>query len=284
MRSLTILALALVSATALAGCSGDDDGGDGPTTTTSPAATTTSPGPTTTTPPAPNDPPVLAIKVTDEGGNVTKTTLVDGSLTFDASASADPDGQITDLAIIVADANQTRSAQLLRNGQFTPATFLFDRAGVVQITLNALDDRGASASLQDQAYINEVQVLDGRQLTAAAPPTYDPTSCAGPTGNGVIDPTMWINPSIDVKAGATYIEVTIEALIEGADQDGDATLAICDPDGAAISAAGAPGEIVMTDADVEFTASLQYYVSAAALTPRTTLSGQAVVHYDPLPG
>lgn len=282
MRTATFLIISLLTAAALAGCSGDSDDSDDVGATPSPTATGSGPSPSPTNDTAePNELPELDLEVTDEGGNVSTSTVVGGSLTFDASGSTDPDGEITDLAIIVQDANQTRHANLLRDGQQTTATFSFDRPGVVQVTLNALDDSGGSVSLRSEVYINHPQTTESFTFSMAAPPTFSPDSCSGPSGEGVVDAYMWKAQDFDVLAGAKWVEVTL--VVDHELDAGDASFAVCDPDGNAISDVGEAGETLITSPDANFTASLNYFVSVASGAPQSKAHAVLTVHYDPLP-
>lgn len=284
MRVQSLVALLMISL-AFAGCFGGgdepeehscDDGHmdedcPGNTTTTAPPGTNT-----TTTPPAPNMPPVAALDIFDAGGNATQVTLLGGSLTFDGSASEDPDGEVTEMAVILTDSNGTRSAQLIQNGQFTQATFTFDRPGVVSVIANVLDDRGDRASLTTEVYVNHPQSLGSFKFNGANPALHA-TDCEGPAGD-IIDANYIKSFTFDVKAGATFVEATVEA---GGDV-GAARFAICDPDQVAISEEATAPESVTTNEGTEFTASLDYAVWVVSDAPQTDAKPTVIVHYEPV--
>lgn len=295
MRFLPILTALLLASFALAGCFGETDDepdceehahdsieGDHahdecPEPSTS---ETNEPGTNETTEPevnaTPNEPPVMVLVTYDAGGaNVTNFVNVTDSMVFDAKLSLDPDGELVQAAVIVTDSNQTRFASLLEDGVFSTASFVMDRPGVVNVTLNGIDDRGATSALQTQVFVNHPQhpatfQFNGATITGA-------TACEGPTGDAIADAAAWKAMSFDVRAGATFIEAQVDAEGTGA----DLVWAICDPDGNAISAEFGAGEMGRTDPGVNFTASLDYYISVASHAPRTTAVPFVYVHYEP---
>lgn len=193
---------------------------------------------TTSTPSAPNVAPTVGLTVTDDGGNATLVTLVDGNLTFDASSSVDSDGNITGAAVSVADSNQTRTASLFDpvTKTFKKATFNFDRPGIVNVTVAIVDDRAGFSTNVSQVYVNEVQVRSGSDIQLATSeladtlPTHDVCLGAGavaPDGSGpVIDSQYFKVETISLQAGATFVTVTSTK---------DVVMTICSPDGAPVS-------------------------------------------------
>src|ERR1051326_6714623 len=153
MRSAVFVAILVASAALLAGCSGKKEDANTShlflcksSTSTVTLDLTKYPGyqnstfnaashcpgahssSNTTTSQAPNVLPVLVLAIKDAGGNKTNVTMLDGNLTFDATGSHDPDGQVTGIAVTVQDSNQTRTASLFDpvKKTFKAASFRFD--------------------------------------------------------------------------------------------------------------------------------------------------------------
>jgi hypothetical protein len=283
------LALALV-AVMLAGCFGDSGDTDEPGTTTT--KTTTPGGGNTTTPGGnttggnvkPNLPPVLALRVLDDAGTPTTMTNVGGNLTFDATGSTDPDGSISDLAVIIYDGNRTRFGILVSAGQFSTSTFNFDRPGVVNVTVNAIDNRGGQASMQSNVYVNHPQSPPSFRLNAALEATADATACKSPTqGNDQVNPIEnvgWKSFDFSIAPGATYVVAKVVA--------GEAEIAICSPKPNATALSNQADEtgFVVTNADAVLTPANgtdSYFVSALSGAPAQDVAVQVVVHYEPRP-
>ncbi len=272
MKLRALLALALVAAAALSGCFGSDDeptddhcddghvDADCPDNTLG-AGGDQNLGNTTDTNETvePNVPPVVALKVFDDAGNETRATMLGGNLTFDASGSMDEDGTIDQAAITVTDSNQTRTATLFSNGKFKQATFNFDRPGVVDVTLSVIDDGGEIVNLVTNVFIHHPQPDKSHSFKVPAPPTVSADSCGGtglPQGSSVLDPNYYMQFKFDVLEGASKVEARVAS--------GSASIAICDPDGNAITGAGT--DMVTTEDGTNFTASIAYYVSAVGGT------------------
>lgn len=285
MRLHSLLALLMITF-AFAGCFGGDDDEDehcepghvdehcpaGTETTTAAGTGTASP----TTSATPNEPPVAALDIQDANGTSTQVTLLGGSLTFDGSASEDPDGEITEMAVIVTDSNSTRSAQLVQNGQFVPATFTFDRPGVVVVVANVLDDRGDRHSITREAYVNHPQTLNSFKFNGANP-VLTADACGGDAGE-LVDTTYTKKYDFDVKAGATFVEASVAF---SGDAGGEGRFAVCDPDGNPLSGEGSGDETITTEPGTEFEASLNYGVWVVSDQPRTDAQPSVIVHYEP---
>ncbi len=237
----------------------------------------TAPSPTTTTPPTPNELPVLVLTVTDDLGNATSVTILGGNLTFSAAGSSDPDGTLVGAAIVVQDSNQTRAAPLFANGKFVPVTFGFDRPGVVNVTVNLIDDRAGFTVNQTQVFVNHPQAPDSFGMKLIGPPVASADDCAGPAGNDILDSNYYKEFSFDVAAGATYVEATVAA--------GSASIAICGPDRVAMSAAGS-GTVVSSNNGTLAPApgaETPYFVAALSGAPNQSVAVTILVHYEPRP-
>ncbi|MGB0652134.1 MAG: hypothetical protein ACPGQL_02940 [Thermoplasmatota archaeon] len=202
----------------------------------------------------PNIPPTISLSVSDANGT-TNSTMLGGSLTFDATGSADEDGTLEGVAVVVTDSNQTRAASLFANGAFTPQTFMFDRPGVVSVIVSALDDSGDITTLETEVYVNHPQPGKGFGFNLADYGANSATDCQGffesLGGANPVDPLIFAAFKFDVLDGAT--SVTAEVV------SGTAEIAICDPELNAISEAGSS---VTTADGTNFTKSIDYFVAA----------------------
>jgi major membrane immunogen (membrane-anchored lipoprotein) len=240
---------------------------------------------TNTTTQAPNVLPILVLNVTDDGGNATSVTMLDGNLTFSAEGSSDPDGTIAGIAVTVTDSNTTRTATLYDTGkgQFKSATFKFDRAGVVNVTVAMVDDRAGFTVNQTHVYVNELIQSQGASVALPRPPDGF-EDCGGATETGVVEGDLYEAQfykefSFSLAAGATKIEAS--------DPAGNILLTICSPVDVAVS--GGPANPTMTTADANLTAPVgteAYYVAAYMATDDPTPGGQdaapvIIIHYEP---
>jgi hypothetical protein len=301
MRSVPV-AILLCAATLLAGCSGggeDDElhyvcpGGmeihqdDHPSANTTkdlakfcPKSSTTG-SKSNSTSQAPNVLPTLVLKVSDDGGNATVVTLLDGNLTFDATGSSDPDGSIAGIAVTVTDSNQTRTASLYDAGkkQFKSATFMFDRPGPVNVTVAMVDDRAGFTVNQTHVYVNEILMPAGSTMHGAG---ADQAPIASECDSGLdplVSPNFYKEIPFNVVEGVTWIDATVTA---------DAVITICtprpDPDtaGTPVSpqAAGAvqstPGAVLPKAVGTQ-----NYYLGTYSQGPNSAVAGTITVHYEP---
>lgn len=269
MRVLA-LAAALVVSFALAGCSGDTD-------SASTTSSTTTSGNTTTLPP--NLPPVVVVKTLVAGaeGNV---SLVGQNVTVDATGTTD-DGKLAVIAVAAEDANRTYAPQLLYvNDAFQTATFAFDLPGRVNITVAAVDDRNADTTVAVPLFVNEATTGANLVAMRLLVPTQagEPTACDGPTGQPAVDEGMSFVTTFRVAPGATFVTAAVAT--------GEATIALCDPTGAPISAAGTsvtstPGTVFAPPAGTD-----GYFVQVYSAAPNQdpgAVSVAIVVHYEPAP-
>lgn len=227
---------------------------------------------TTTTTQAPNIPPVLVVKTFDSMGNETKVTLLGGNLTFSAEGSTDPDGQISGIAVTVTDSNTTRTASLYDavSGQFKSATFMFDRPGVVNVTVAMVDDRAGFTINQTNVYVNHMQTLGPDQYILAGGNNI-PTNSACNGGDPLVNAQYYKSKDFTVHAGVTYIEATASG----------GRITICDPADTPVSNSGTS---VVTNEGEELPAPQgieSYSVSVFSTAPYSTISIEVLVHYEP---
>lgn len=232
---------------------------------------------------APNKLPILVLNVTDFGGNATKVTMLNGNLTFSAAGSSDPDGQVTAIAISVTDSNTTRTKALYDGAkkQFTPATFSFDRPGIVNVTVAMVDDRAGFNNSVFQVYVNHLQVLDGGEL--AVPGHRAPSQAAHPclgakesldAQGPIVHSSYFSEKTFAVTDGATFVEAI---------PDASTRITICDPAGAAISPTKSTDPIA-TNPDVVLTAPTStdnYYIGFYGESANSAVGATVIVHYEP---
>lgn len=314
MRALLVATLVFVAA--LAGCSGKKDSGDNALTytcsdgtvvseedyegvlenitvdflkTKCPKTGTGTGTKTNTTSLGPNVLPVLMLNITDDGGNVTNVTMLDGNLTFSAEGSFDPDGQVSAIAISVTDSNRTQTKPLYDGAKkaFTDATFNFDRAGIVNVTIAMVDDRAGFNNTVTQVFVNHEQDIDGAQNMHGPPdgiPDNDSFThpCKGAKGaagdsNTLIDSTYFNEASFIVFYGASFVE---------AFPDANTLVTICAPDGTAISDTKSDASpTVSTNAErlPAPAATENYFIGFYAKNAGVTTGARVVVHYEPRP-
>ena len=303
MRS--VLVALLVSTTALlAGCS--DDGGHEHDAYTCPDGTEldltdfpdhdnetfnplskcpkTSGGNSTSS--APNVLPTLSLSVKDDGGNETLVTMLGGNLTFSAEGSTDSDGSITGIAVSVTDSNTTRTASLYDAAAkaFKPATFKFDRPGVVNVTIAMVDDRAGFSVNQSNVYVNHPQLVGtGVQITGPDPVIGGNDPCTGAEGDTqgivggtVVDSNYFKSVSFAIVGNATFVEATSTG--------GDLQMTICSPEGAPLSDEKVSGTVTtlpgtaLPPAPGTTSYSVGVYASAP---PQQSAEMMVVVHYEP---
>ncbi|MFO1534327.1 MAG: hypothetical protein ABR586_01545 [Thermoplasmatota archaeon] len=281
MRGLALVALLLVGALALSGCSSKSDSSS--STSSSKSGTRTGTGgtgvQTNTTTQAPNVPPIVKLASTDTNGTATNVTMVGGSLTFSAVGSSDPDGDgLSAVAIVAQDANRTfPPGVLFAAGKYTSVTYKFDRPGVVNVTVSGIDVRGDLTTLKSQVYVDETFSVLSKTLEAPAP-TSSATDCKGPTGNAITDAFVYDLKPFSVQKGVQSIVATHAS--------GKGTFAICGPDGTAVSGEGSDDTPAETTAALAAPTGLQTYnvgfmVDASA--PHSAVGVTVVVHYEPKP-
>lgn len=243
---------------------------------------------TNTTTLAPNVLPTLKLKITDAGGNATNVTMLKGNLTFDATGSSDPDGQISAIAITVKDLNQTRTRQLYNadTKKFTPQKFVFDRAGPVNVSVRMVDDRAGFVINETMVYVDQTVELastaalngpsDGVQDTDLGDPCSGATPQFG-ASHTIVDSQYFWSASFTVAAAAEYVEVVPAA---------SSVVTICDPDLKPVSATYSTENPTLSTNTAPLpppvgatSYSIGFYVSAPNKNPGATVT----VHYEPRP-
>lgn len=226
----------------------------------------------------PNMFPIPALTMTDGDGNAidsSKFIWAGGNVTFDATGTTDLDGEIAFVGISINDGETT--AQLYADGTFTPATVNFTSVGTFNVTMNVLDDQGDKASVSTQVHVNEVQADTVSIQLGGGTNFGDADDCTSPSqiGEGTITGDQTAKPStFIVGEGAQWVEATLTS--------GDGEIAICDPDGNAIS--GAATDRVVTNEGVNLTSSIKYYVMVlSGNTPNADYGIEVVVHHEPRP-
>lgn len=230
----------------------------------------------------PNELPVANLTMTSgDGAMVNNTTFVfvGSNITFSAEGSADPDGGIDLIGLTVRDRNSTRTAQLYQDGAFVDATFTFEHEGAVNVTLRVLDDHGEATVLETATFVNRVQAtsVDISGGGGASAPGADADDCESPTSapGGTAPGDITGKPAgFQVAAGAQWIEATLTG--------GSGEIAICSPEGTALS--GSDSSYVVTDEGVELPPSISYYVMVlSGSMPDQTYTLDIVVHHEPRP-
>ncbi|HUR26241.1 MAG TPA: hypothetical protein VM327_09545 [Candidatus Thermoplasmatota archaeon] len=287
MRGLTLVALLMVGALVLSGCSSKSD------STTSASGSKTGTGTkgtngtvvTNTTTQAPNVPPLVVVHSTNATGVPTNVTFVNGALTFSAAGSSDPDGDgLSAVAIVAQDSNRTYPPGVLfAAGKFTSVTYKFDRPGVVNVTVSGIDVRGDLTTVKVQVFVDEkitvtsqsINVLSTGGIPSAA------TDCVGPgssspagSGGSVLDATSFDHQPFNVAKGAQYIVATHVS--------GDGKFAICGPDGKAASKEGDKSTPAEADGPLATPKGLEsYQMGFVANGPGEKVVVTVIVHYEP---
>jgi hypothetical protein len=300
MRTAVLVALLVTSAALMAGCSGKDEDDHSFTCPNGstldleqfpdhhnstfnaashcPHASTSASNSTSL---APNKLPVLVLKITD-GKNETNIAMLNGNLTFDASGSSDPDGSVTGIAVTIQDSNTTRTAALFDPAKktFKPATFKFDRPGVVNVTVAMVDDRAGFTVNQTHVYVDHLQVGAPQtiQFPGSASTAYGGDECN--IGQEIVGASFYKESSFSVTNGATLIEAALAKTSETNAGTIDAT--ICSPDHAKIS--DTSEHPVSTGGPFAAPAGIASYYVGMTMEPDggpTAVTATVLVHYEP---
>lgn len=234
----------------------------------------------------PNVLPTLSLTVTDDAGNETVVGTLMGNLTFSAEGSTDADGSITGIAVSVTDSNTTRTASLFDPvaKAFKPATFKFDRPGVVNVTVAMVDDRAGFTVNQSKVYINHPQNLAPVNIQLGGGGVAVDSACGGnddvgPVRGDLYEAQYYKEYSFALLEGATFVEATSNA--------GDIT--ICSPhvegayDSTPLSETGSRATVTNPGVALPAPVGTQsYYVSATLPSGGGQDVGvTVVVHYEP---
>lgn len=243
-----------------------------------------------TTSQAPNVLPTLVVNVTDDGGNATVVTMIDGNLTFSAAGSTDSDGTIAGIAVTVTDSNTTRTATLYDAAKkaFKSATFRFDRAGPVNVTVAMVDDRAGFTVNQTHVYVNHLQTLGPKTVLIPADgvvPGVVPGTSACNGGDPLTSAQYYTEMRFDVASHASFVEATasttgLDTGPAGALPSG-ASITICSPSKEALSDSG---ETVATRPDATLpppVGTQSYYIGVYATFPQSSVAVDVLVHYEP---
>jgi hypothetical protein len=188
--------------------------------------------------------------------------------------------------VTATDSNGTTQVGILyADGAFTPVSFKFTHAGPVNVTAIAVDSHSAIAVNMTKAYVDQVTTIPSPAAMNLAIPTAQtqvkPDSCKTPSGQAAasgLDAQMSYKATFPVLAGAKYVVVAVT---------GSANVAICDPAGVAISAAGT--KTVTSNKNTVFTvptATAPYYVEVYSTAPNQAagvVKVDVTVHYEPQP-
>ncbi|MBW3581851.1 MAG: PKD domain-containing protein [Euryarchaeota archaeon] len=217
-RTLTTLVSCLLLALALSGCfGGDGDDEKDDDTTTGPGNGTPPADNNTTVPPEPNLPPIAFFNVTVQNATESSEPWIvrsgqNATFVFDASASRDPDGNITNYVWKVTKGTRefTSADAVFR---LDVANFGGTDAGVYEVTLRVVDDDFNITEIRDFLVVSyEVQWVE--ELTIVGPGTYSRSDAreneAGSDlqGTGTTQGT-WAKETLTVTGNATKIELDL---------------------------------------------------------------------------
>lgn len=229
----------------------------------------------TVDPPTVNQLPNATLAMTGPDGILNATSYVQpgANVTFSAANSTDSDGEIALAGLTVTDSNGTRTAQLFADGAFTDVTLQFNNVGPVNVTLRVLDDQGEGvirvASFAVNEHVLKVEDYDGPAPTGSA------DACEAPGASSNVPPLVTNSyssrSSFGVQTGAQWIEATVVS--------GSAEIAICAPDGTALSEAGTAVQ-TMDDTNSTLPVNAQYYIMVLAGSAGS-VTIDILVHYEP---
>ncbi len=294
MRGTVVLSMMLITALALAGCSGgsSDSSGSGSGTTSKGGNGTKLPT-TSKTNSTPNLPPIIKIKVTNAAGAVTNFTTISetpkttSTLNFSAEGSMDQDKDgLSAIAITVTDLNRTFPAGVLfAAGKFTTVGYTFDHAGPVNVTVSGIDNRGDVTTIKTKVYVDLVSTATTQGLHATAPPTASTEDCKDFTNNdntGLVDAQYETKVTFTTESGTQWVEAKTTS--------GKANLGLCAPDATTI-AAGKNAATVTSKKGTVFQDTVgdhQYFVwvvsqDSGIPTDFNKVGMTITVHYEPQP-
>lgn len=224
----------------------------------------------------PNVTPVAVLKAYNAAGEELDNTMaiMEGeTITFSAEGTADEDGTITLAGLAVQLGSEVVTATLMENDEATDFTVNFTGQGHIVAALSALDDDGARAVAVVDFYQNLVQT-ESFDIPAADPGAVEADACSGPGASAdtpLIDNYYSQSQTFEVKNGTRWIH----AVVVG---DAAVEIAICGPDGEAVSGAGK--DVSSTD-EGTLTQSVDYYIWAVAREPQQAFDVEVTVHWEP---
>ncbi|HUR24426.1 MAG TPA: hypothetical protein VM327_00235 [Candidatus Thermoplasmatota archaeon] len=229
-----------------------------------------------TTSQAPNVMPTLVLNITDDGGNVTPVTMLDGNLTFSAVGSKDADGTIAGIAVTVTDSNTTRTATLYdaAKKEFKDATFKFDRPGVVNVTVAMVDDRAGFSVNQTHVYVDHLQVLAPSKIQVPFGGGDSDICKGGP--HALVEASWWKSYSFVVAGNASWIEATATA--------GEIAICSAAPQGEREQLSDTTGTEVSTPPGTPLPPPVginSYQIGAFGDEPSQEVGATVLVHYEP---
>lgn len=217
-RTLTTLVSCLLLALALSGCFGGDDGDEkDDDNTTGPGNGTPPADNNTTAPPEPNLPPIAFFNVTVQNATESSEPWIvrsgeNATFVFDASASRDPDGNITNYVWKITKGTRefTSTEKVYR---LDVDNFGGTDAGVYEVTLRVVDDDFNITEIRDFLVVSyEVKWVE--ELTIVGPGTYSRSDAreneAGSDlqGTGTTQGT-WAKETLTVTGNATKIDLNL---------------------------------------------------------------------------
>ncbi len=296
MRVNSILAMLLLSALALSGCLGfgdepaDENHGDDCDEAEDHDAchanldgnVTVDPGTDNETVETPNSPPVPVLTLTDAEGNVLTNMsyiMAGSNITFSPNGTFDADGNETISlgGLFVQDAANVRgrSTNLITDGILSTTNFTFEKEGPVVAVLSVLDAQGASAATSVVTYVNALQTSSD-SFDGNAPAGVSANDCHGATA-GVQETTLVDNL---YSRKVTFSTTNGSRWIEAKSSSSSVEIAICDPEGNALSG---EGQQVSTE-EFAVPGSVKYYVFAVNTgNPGASFSIDVIVHWEPKP-
>ena len=170
------------------------------------------------------------------------------------------------------DLNETRTVQLIENGEFVDVTMQFDYDGPVNVTMRVLDNRGEGIQLETTVAVNSME-----STTTAGDNLYAPgqSGCQHDThvdGFPLIAQQFYTTENFNVNKGAKWVSVTAT----GTDH-----VAICAA--ADDSSLGGGASSAETEEMDWLTGPTNYYIAAFPSGAQQVVTFDVVVHYENKP-
>ena len=176
------------------------------------------------------------------------------------------------IGLTVVDLNETRTVQLIENGEFVDVTMQFDYDGPVNVTMRVLDNRGEGIQLETTVAVNSME-----STTTAGDNLYAPgqSGCQHDThvdGFPLIAQQFYTTENFNVNKGAKWVSVTAT----GTDH-----VAICAA--ADDSSLGGGASSAETEEMDWLTGPTNYYIAAFPSGAQQVVTFDVVVHYENKP-